>query len=339
MTLKLCTIGGSGHLAYVLRDLPRLPEVEWVGYAPGDEEEREETLAKTASLAKSAGLEVPRFFENWREMLDTQQPDVAAVDSHFARHATIGIETLRRGIHLFLEKPLATEREQLQELRLAYDASGVQLAAMHGLRYAPAFHAAWEAVQAGAIGRIKLMHAQKSYRLGERPAIYRSRDTYGGTIPWVGSHAVDWLLWFAGTEFRSVYAVHSSQDNAGHGDLEMTALCQFRMGGDIQASVSLDYLRPAGAPSHADDRIRIAGTAGIVEVRDGQALLIEADSDGIHTLAPKPQPGIFEDFVRQLRTGESCRISAEESFAVTEACLLARTSADTGQAISFPSQA
>lgn len=269
-------------------------------------------------------------------MLDTLRPDVAAVDCHFARHADIGTETLRRGIHLFLEKPLATELEELHALRLAYDASDAQLAAMHGLRYAPAFQAAWEAVQDGAIGRIRLMHAQKSYRLGQRPAIYRRRESYGGTIPWVGSHAVDWLLWFAGTEFRSVYAVHSRQDNDGHGDLEMTALCQFQMAGDIQASVSLDYLRPASAPSHADDRIRIAGTAGVIEVRDGQALLIGADNGGIQPLELKPQPGIFEDFVSQLLTGEACRISAEQSFAVTEACLLARASADTGQAIAFP---
>ncbi|MFS0724878.1 Gfo/Idh/MocA family protein [Paenibacillus sp. 1P07SE] len=336
MKLKLCTIGASGHLAYVLRDLPRLPGVEWVGYAPGAGEEREETLAKTASLAAASGLTVPVYLEDWREMLDALQPDVVAVDSHFARHAAIGAETLRRGIHLFLEKPLATELAGLEELRAVFAASDAQLAAMHGLRYDAAFHAAWAAVQSGAVGRIRLMHAQKSYRLGERPAIYRSRAAYGGTIPWVGSHAVDWLLWFAGTGFRSVYAAHSTRDNAGHGDLEMTALCQFQMEEGIHASVSLDYLRPATAPTHADDRIRIAGTDGVIEVRGGEALLIGPGQQGVQRLETAPQPGIFEDFVRQLQTGEPCRISAADSFAVTEACLLARTSADSGQAVAFP---
>ena len=56
----------------------------------------------------------------------------------------------------------------------------------------------------GTVGQIRLMNAQKSYKLGRRNEFYKIRSTYGGTIPWVGSHAIDWLYWFSGEKFESV---------------------------------------------------------------------------------------------------------------------------------------
>src|SRR5690606_40743306 len=91
---------------------------------------------------------------------------------------------------------------------------------------------------------------------------FKTRKNYGGTIPWVGSHAIDWLHWFSGEEFQAVYATHSSLYNREHGDLEVSALCQFKFSNEVMGSVNIDYLRPQNAPSHDDDRIRVAGTQG-----------------------------------------------------------------------------
>ena len=68
------------------------------------------------------------------------------------------------------------------------------------------------------------------------------------------------LSTFGGAKFKHLHAIHDSSDNAGLGDLEMTALVTCVLENNIMASASIDYLRPAAAATHGDDQVRIAGT-------------------------------------------------------------------------------
>ncbi|MDR3412707.1 MAG: Gfo/Idh/MocA family oxidoreductase [Formivibrio sp.] len=204
---------------------------------------------------------------------------------------------------------------------------------MFGIRYKSWFLTAYQAVRAGAIGEVRLLHAQKSYRLGQREAFYTRRDSFGGTIPWVGCHAIDWLRWFSGQEFVSVFASHSTRANSGHGDLESSAMCAFEMTGEVAATVNIDYLRPANAPNHDDDRIRIVGDAGVLEVRNREIHLLNAAGEQIVPQLPEVQ--CFADFVASIRGERPCLVSAEDSFRSTAASLLARQSADEKRLIPF----
>jgi predicted dehydrogenase len=328
--IQVCIIGSSGHFGYVLDGLREVPEARLVGVAPGSPGE---TMDKVLAGASRLGA-APRLFDDCLDMLDELRPDVAAVACHFGDHARVAAEVLKRGIHAFVEKPVATTYSDLRMLRDVYAAGDARLAAMFGSRQMPHFRTARQAVREGAVGDIRLIQAQKSYRLGTRDAFYRQRSSYGGTIPWVGSHAIDWVRWIGGETFESVLAMHSTRDNKDHGELETTALCHFRMTNEVFASVSLDYLRPPTAPSHGDDRIRIAGTEGVLEVRDGRVLLMNGREPGIRELPLLPKEDLFPAFIRQLDE-EDGRVSAEDAFAVTEACLKARQSADEGRQVLF----
>ena len=162
--------------------------------------------------------------------------------------------------------------------------------------------------------------------MGNRPAYYHKRETYGGTIPWVGSHALDWILWFGKSNFKTLYAVHDTADNGGNGDLEMTALVTAVLENNVMASASIEYLRPAAAPTHGDDQVRVAGTRGVVEVMHGKVTLIT--SEEYKELELLPERGIFYDFARHILYGEPCIVDAEETFELTRACLAARDFAD-----------
>ena len=276
-------------------------------------------------------------------MLDQCQPDAVSICGPFELHAAMAAEALRRGIHAFCEKPVALTLTQLADLRSAYEtsraefqgwyANGLHLGAMMGLRYDPAFYTAWRAVRGGAIGTVRLVNAQKSYKLGAREAYYRDRATYGGTIPWVGVHAIDWIHWFSGETFESVYATHSTQYNHDNGDLEMSALCHFTLSNGVFASASIDYLRPSTAHTHGDDRVRVMGTDGAIEVCGGQAYLINGETDGDIALPVACEKQIFQDFVEHIGGKTTALLSPDDIFAVTEACLLARQSADEGREI------
>lgn len=276
-----------------------------------------------------------RLYDDYCRMLDELNPDIAVVCCFFGDHAKVASEVLKRGIHLFVEKPVATTMEDLHMLKEMYDKSGVLLAAMLGLRYAPWFLAAWKTVKEGKIGQVRLMNAQKSYKLGNRGEHYKKRETYGGTIPWVGSHAIDWIYWFSGKKFVSVYSSHTNHFNSEHGDLEVTALCHFAMEDEVFASVSIDYMRPAAAREHGDDRIRVVGTKGIVEVRSSEAYLFSEDTGENISLSLPGGQSIFGDFLKEVRKEGKCLVSAEDSFYVTEACIKARMSADENRIVYF----
>ncbi|MDQ8020595.1 MAG: Gfo/Idh/MocA family oxidoreductase [Moraxellaceae bacterium] len=331
--MKVCIIGGSGHYQYVLDGLAGA-QVSLVGYAPGVADEK---LEKLESALKAAGVEAPRF-ARWQDMLDELRPDIVVVNTWFGACAAISMECLRRGHHVYAEKPLATTLDDLHALRAVYlEGLGAQLGAMFGLRYVPAMYSAWRFVRAGGIGAVRMVGAQKSYRLGRREVFYHTRDSYGGTIPWVGAHAVDWVRWFAGAEFERVTALHSTQGNRGQGEVEVTAACLFAMAGGVIGHVNLDYLRPDSQRRHDDDRVRVVGTEGVLEVRDGQVTMWREGAAEAVQLQLESPPQCFADFVAGLR-GQGCLVSAEDAFAVTEASLLARQAADAGGTASFSSQ-
>lgn len=327
--MKVGLIGVTGHTGYVLRGIGKDQDSRIVGIATGSVGEK---IAKRKDLQEAtAGAPV---YADYRKMLDELQPDIVAVACHFNDHGRITIEALQRGCHVFVEKPLALTIDELERVKKVYAASGRHLAAMFGLRYQPWFLTAWESVQAGVIGRIRLMNAQKSYKLGQREAFYKKRATYGGTLPWVGSHAIDWLHWFSGERFCSVYAAHSRRDNRDHGELEATALAHFTLTNQVFASVTVDYLRPDQAPTHDDDRLRLVGTAGIMEISGNKVFLLK--DGGVQELPLLPAEEIFLDFLQQAKGEGKCRVTAEQSFYITEAALRARQSADEERVVAFP---
>ncbi|SFL46345.1 Gfo/Idh/MocA family protein [Halanaerobium salsuginis] len=328
--MKIVLIGATGHTKYVVNGLKNNYEDEIIGIAPGSAGEDVTPLYQ--KLKRDYDI---KKYEDYQKMLAELEPDVAAVACHFGDHARIAIDVLKQDIDLFVEKPIATTLADLEKVRNAYQASKSRLAAMFGIRYKPWFLTAYRQIKAGAIGEVRLMNAQKSYRLGEREDFYKKRVSYGGTIPWVGSHAIDWMQWLSGKDFKSVYASHSAKSNHNHGELEASALCHFRFEDDVFGSVNIDYLRPAKAPSHDDDRIRIAGTTGVIEVLKEKVYLINDQIDGIREIPLVAAEEIFADFLADLKGEKTCLISAQESFRVTQAALCARNSADQNKVIEF----
>ncbi len=322
--MDLCIVGQQGHVKAVLAELTGLPRVRIVGVAPG-------TPGGEATVVPSwcdrHGHE-PRRFEDAVEMLDALRPDAVCIDNPFHLHADVCVAALERGVHVLCEKPVATTLEGLSRVEAAGERSSAVLMTIMKSRYDPAIYTAWQAVRKGAIGPVRLIDCRKSYRLGQRPEFYRSRETYGGTILWVGIHAVDWIVWFSGQRFESAWATHTTADNRGHGDLESAAACQLVLADGTPASVMIDYFRPDTAPTHGDDRIRVVGVDGVIEVREGRAYLINGEASGERRLAVGCDRGLVADFLGVIERGEEGLIRRWEVFEATRACLAARASAD-----------
>jgi predicted dehydrogenase len=329
---KIAIIGTRGHYREVLREAGKTPEAQIVAVAPGGA--GDDDVTPILESCRSNGVAEPRVFDDYRNMLDTALPDIVVICGPLELHAAMSITAIERDIHVLTEKPAALTLSDLAALQDTCERHPkVHLAGMMFSRYTPGFYTAWRMIHLGAVGDIRLIDARKSYKLGKRPAYYQHRETYGGTIPWVGSHAIDWILWLGGHQIESVYATHSTAHNGDNRSLESSALCHFTLAGGRAASVSVDFFRPENAPTHGDDWARIVGTEGIMEVRPDKVTLINSDGNGAAPVDTACDRRPLEDFLAHIDGKRAALIDRKATLEMTRACLVARQSADEGKVL------
>ncbi len=280
--MNIAIIGGSGHYHFVLEALEMRPDLRLCAVAPagGDED-----ISGLLAACRARGL-APQCHDSADALLDAHpEIELAAVNPWFSRAADVSIACLKRGLHVFSEKPLATRLDRLDALEETWRASGCALGGMFNLRYCGWFRTVQRAIAAGKIGTVRQIQSRKSYKLGNRAEFYRHRETFGGIIPWVGIHALDWATQIGGACVQAA-ALTNADYNRGHGDMEMTSAVLMELQNGVIATVTADFLRPDGALRHDDDRLRVTGTEGMLYARDGQVLLENAAGRGELPLEP-----------------------------------------------------
>ncbi|MBN1350742.1 Gfo/Idh/MocA family oxidoreductase [candidate division KSB1 bacterium] len=327
---KLCIIGASGHWGYVVDSLENLPDVHFSAYAPAYADENVNPFAAMSFFDRK-----PREYAKYEQMLDDEQPDIVVVNPRYDQIAPISLEATRRGCHVIAEKPLAFDLNTLKQLKNAVDLAGTRLTIMFGIRYQSAFYTAKKVMQGGLIGDPALLYGQKSYRWGaNRPEWYKHRKTYGSTINWVGIHALDWARWISGLEYTEIFGYHSTQVHSDYPDCQDNVGLVAKCSNGGTAVFNFDYLRPALAESHGDDRLRIAGSKGVLEVIGNENRLHVIDESGDHQnwQLETPLP-YFVDFMREIKGEGKSILSQEDAFKVTEIAIKATQAADSGKAV------
>jgi predicted dehydrogenase len=327
---KVAMIGTRGHFRTVLRELESMPSLRVTALCAGGD-----NIGPIAEWCRERG-HAAEAFDDHRAMLDRAKPDVLVVCGPFESHTVHCIDAIERGVHVITEKPAALNLADLEKFTAACERNAsVHVVGMMFSRYDAGFWTAKKLIAASAIGDVRLINARKSYRLGKRDTYYHARETYGGTIPWVGSHAIDWAMWLGDHKFKQVYATHSAKENDGNGTMERSALCHFTLCGERYASVSIDVFRPANAPTHGDDWIRVVGSTGVLEARPNEVKLINPENDGTEPVEVSCDRTFLRDFVDHVEGRSQAPIDTAATLKLTRACLLARQSADEGRAVEF----
>jgi len=326
--MKLGIIGSRGHLHVVMSALKEMDDVEVVAAARWG---KGDPLAFTAE-PQYAGVPI---YDDYRVMLDKETADVAAVFVPFAELATAATAAAEHNCHVFMEKPLATTHADLARLREAVYTAGVQAVGCFAMRGKSAYLTIRKAVAAGRIGKVIYATAQKSYPFADRDEFYATRESYGGTIPWVAIHALDYLSWCTGQDYRRVAAVGSNLAHPSRPGLEDAGGILAELTGGGAAVLNFDYFRPWGKLKRiwGDDRLRIAGTDGIIETKDSGTAVELMTPDATEMLPLEEPVNIFTEFVAGLRGEKEPFISTEDSFRITEVALKARDAQDTGKFI------
>jgi predicted dehydrogenase len=322
--LKIGFIGGHGHhyLRGTLADKSCEIAVASDGHDP---------TAARRLWEKLGGL----WFDDASKMLDTFKPAAASVGAVYAFNGDWVAAALERNIPVVSDKPIAASWDQLNRLKAltaAADGGGSRIVLTEfDFRARPEFLAARDAVRCGKIGIPILATGQKSYRFGIRPTWYADRASYGGTLLWVASHAVDVIPFVTGQRLVRAIGHGGNLSHRELGSMEDHVAALFVLSDGGTAIVHADFLRPAAAATHGDDRLRIAGSEGVLEVMGGRCRCITNGQPEVDlTDQANPRP-IHAELLAALAGQPSDLFSTAESLATAHLLLQVREAVDDGR--------
>jgi len=319
--MRIAFIGGHGHhyLRGALADPACKIEIPAAVAGDGIDDPRAKAFAeKTANT---------QYFESAEKMLEEYKPDVVSIGTIYGLNGDWVARILERNLPVVSDKPIAATRAQLGKLKsLTADPSRIVLTEFD-FRSRPTFNSARQAVMDGKIGEVVLAVAQKSYRYGSRPEWYADRTQYPGTLMWVASHGIDSIVFTTGLRFAAMTGNSGNLLKPGWGKFEDHTVSLFTLTNGGTAVVHADYLRPAKATTHGDDRLRIAGTKGVIEIRDERCRLTTNDAEQIDITDITQPPPIHRELLSAIE-GKSDRFNTATSLELAEILLNARDACD-----------
>jgi predicted dehydrogenase len=167
-------------------------------------------------LARARGLdEHAAAFGSWREVLAARAVDAVIVAVPHAAHEEIAAGFGAAGVHVLLEKPMATTLAGCDRIIEACRAGGAVLAVAHVQRFLPRNVAARRRIADGELGdpRFIVDRRTSQYEPGTRPAwFFDGQKSGGGIVMNVGIHCIDRIHYLSGARTVRVAAQTSAPD-------------------------------------------------------------------------------------------------------------------------------
>jgi UDP-N-acetylglucosamine 3-dehydrogenase len=293
---------GSNHA----RVLAEFPGVELAGVADPDRK-RAHFVANTLGCVATASVE---------ELLE-RGVDAVTIAAPTHLHRDIALTCIARGVHVLVEKPIASTVAEGEDIIAAARGAGLTLMVGHVERFNPAVEAIAEAIREEDILSIAIT------RVGPFPP----RMSNVGVVIDLAVHDIDLICWFTGSRITEV----QPQLSNAMGEREDIALLQFRTASGVLAHINTNWLTPFKARTvHvATKRKYVIGDLLTRQVTECYGFQPDGSYSMRHLSVGHHEPLRTElmAFVRAIRDGAPPPVTGEEgvaSLAVAIQCLNGR---------------
>lgn len=224
-SLRLGVVGCGGYARYHISQFLRVPRVEVAALCDPAAPELDRCREQFPSLAAVAR------FPDHRAMLEAGGLDAVLVSSPHTLHAGQALDAFAAGLHVLVDKPLATSAADCRAMVEARDRSGKVGALAYQRHGDGKFRFVRETVLSGRLGAPRVLNSHLSQQwLKLTRGTWRQDPALsgGGQINDSGSHMVDVLLWATGLRARRVTAM---MDNRGSAvDIDIVVGIEFEGG-------------------------------------------------------------------------------------------------------------
>src|SRR5579859_5600736 len=284
---------GSNH-ARVLSDMAG---VELVAVADPDRKQRE-LVAGTLGCSAVADAEA----------LLRAGIDAAIIAAPTHLHHDIAVQCTAKGVHVLVEKPIASTIEESRAIVAAARRAGVTLMVGHVERFNPAVQSIKRAIKDQDILSIAIT------RVGPFPP---RMSNVGGVID-LGVHDIDLIRWFTESEIVEI----QPQLSSAVAEREDIALLQFRTASGVLAHINTNWLTPFKARTiHVATRDKyLIGDLLTLQVTECFGFQPDGSYSMRHLSVGYAEPLRSEllAFVNAIRSGETPAVTGEEAVASLE---------------------
>ncbi len=202
-------------------------------------------LAEEKARRAAACYGFARVYADFREMLERERPDAVFCVGRQQMQHEVGLQVVRMGFPLYVQKPAASSSARVREMAEAADASGVVCHAGFNLRFAPAVRRTAEILATEEFGRPTLM----VFRYGLMADRVWRRAILAQNV-----HAVDAILHLLG-DWESVRVTPLLQEDARGYVATITlrsgAIASLNVTSEMDATDEFIYFEIAGRSGHA----------------------------------------------------------------------------------------
>src|SRR6476620_11231959 len=290
---------GSNHA----RVFAGLPWTELVGVADPDRRQAD-FVARTLGCIAVADV---------NELLE-RDVDAITIAAPTHLHRDIALACIARGVHVLVEKPIASSVEEGREIINAARRAGVTLMVGHVERFNPAVQAIKDAIRGEDILSIAIT------RVGPFPP----RMSNVGVVIDLAVHDIDLIRWFTDSEITEV----QPQIKSAVAEREDIALLQFRTASGVLAQINTNWLTPFKTRTvHIATRKKyLIGDLLTRQVTECFGFQADGSYSMRHLSAGHAEPLRSEllAFVKAIREGEPPAVTGAEgvaSLAVAMRCL------------------
>ncbi len=170
-----------------------------------------------------------RCFDNVGELIE-RDVDAITIAAPTHLHRDIALNCISRGIHVLVEKPIASTVDEGREIITAARRAGVTLMVGHVERFNPAVEAIKDAIRGEDILSIAIT------RVGPFPP----RMSNVGVVIDLAVHDIDLIRWFTDSDIVEV----QPQLSSAVAEREDIALLQFRTASGVLAHINTNWLTP-----------------------------------------------------------------------------------------------
>lgn len=175
-----------------------LSEIEIVGAC----DEKFEPLARFATE-----YNVQNTYNDLRQMLEKQEPDVLVVATWPSSHLKNVLEAVRCGVKgILVEKPIAVNATQLEQMIQVTERANIVLMEAFMYRHHPLTLAVKQKIEDGAIGEVRYARSSFSTGLTDRQNWRLRGDLGGGAVMDLGCYCINIMRYLVGREPQSVWA-------------------------------------------------------------------------------------------------------------------------------------
>ena len=342
MSLRYGVIGAGVVAPLHLEAIAALDDVELVGISALD-------LDRASALANAAGC--PAFLDH-RELL-ALMPDAVVICTPHPSHPVLTIDALEAGAHVLVEKPLAPQVREADEMIDAAERAGRLLGVCFQQRFRSVIASARELIASGRLGElVRVSIVDPLYRPNSYYGTATWRGTWegegGGVLMNQASHTLDLLCHLAGPP-AAVWGLSRRRSQPMEAEDTATAILEY--GNGAVGTLAVSTTEPGV------QRIELVGDGGRIEII-GESLAFERFEPALseHMSIAKgmfEQPAIVSesvalpagrgdhvdvhhDFAAAIRTGTIPRVPARDALWSLELANAIVLSTHTGRTVPLP---